>query len=392
MDPSPPSAAALSTLCSRGPRPEPPSEDGNHPLSPPIVRATTWAAADPERHAALFLERRPTFYQRFGSPAEARLEGFLAELEGGEEAVVFASGMAAVSTTLVAHLRAGSHLVAGSAIFEQTERLMRTLLVEMGVEVSFVDSRRVEAVAEVMRPSTRVVYVETPSNPRLHVSDVAAIAAIAKVAGAFLVVDGTFAGPALSRPLALGASLVVHSLTKSINGHSDAMGGVVIGSRADLAPIRHWKTLLGGVLDAEACWLIERGARTLPLRAERSSASALALAGRLAAHPAVEETRYPFLPADEGYAAARRQMSGGGSVVCFRLRGGVEASRRALGRLRLVPVATSLGGVESVIELPYDLDWAGDGTPAGERGFIRLSVGLESVEELWADLEQAITT
>ena len=362
------------------------------PLSTPIHRSTVFAARTAEEHAALLRERHPTFYQRFGAPNERHLEERLAALEGGEAGAVFASGMAAIATTLVELVPPRAHVVAGSAIFEQTARVLDWLAAACAVTVTWVDARDVDALAAALRPgATKLVYVETPSNPQLHVVDVAAAARAARAAGARLVVDGTFASPALSRPLAHGADLVVHSHTKLVNGHSDAMGGAVLGDAAAIAAIRRRRELLGGVIDPQACWLIERGLKTLPLRAARVSETALALAHELATHPAVCEVRYPLLPTHEGHAVARRQMSGGGPVICFRLHGGVAAARELVERLRVVRLASSLGGVDTVIELPYDLDWADDRSGAEEeRSWLRLSVGLEERTELAADLGRAL--
>jgi cystathionine beta-lyase/cystathionine gamma-synthase len=377
---------AANTACSpdAGPRPT--------PLSTPICRSTTFAAATAAEHSRLLSDRSPLFYQRFGAPNERRLEEVLAALDGGESAAVFASGMAAIATTLLELVPPRSHVVVGRAVFEQTARVLDWLVDATEVAVTWVDARSVEEVERALRPgATKLVYVETPSNPLLHVVDVAEVARATRRAGARLVVDATFASPVLSRPLAHGAQLVVHSLTKLVNGHSDAMGGAVVGDLATVAAIRRRRELLGGVIDPQAAWLVERGLKTLRLRAARVSESALALARELADHPAVAELRYPFHPDHEGYGAAIRQMTGGGPVLCFRLHGGVEAARALVARLRLVRLATSLGGVDSAIELPYDLDWSDSVPQASEqRSWLRLSVGLEEASDLIADLRSAL--
>ena len=237
-----------------------------------------------------------------------------------------------------------------------------------------------------------MIYVETPSNPLLDIVDIAAIAQ-EKRPGIELYVDGTFGSPALQTPIALGATLALHSATKYLGGHSDVMGGVASGRRELIAHIREMQILLGTVMDPHAAWLLMRGIRTLGVRVRRQAETALALARKLSTHGAVASVSYPFLESDEGYAIASRQMRGGGGVVSFVVKGGVSAARRFADRLALIPIATSLGGVETIVELPYDLDFGeGELGPEGEKlgGTIRMSVGLEELDDLWADLSQAL--
>ena len=365
----------------------------NHPLSEPIVLATTYAAGTAANHKELYQNGSTTFYRRFGNPTAAAAARVIADLEGAEDAIVFGSGMGAIATALFAVLRTGDHVVASREIFAQTRVLLDTVLRGYGVETDFVDERDTATVAAHIRPNTKLIYLETPSNPLLHIADIAAVARHLRP-GIELFVDGTFASPALQTPLALGATLSLHSATKFLGGHSDVMGGVASGRRELVARLREMQILLGTVLDPHAAWLLLRGVRTLGVRVRRQAETALALARALAQHPAVEQVAYPYLETNPGYDVASRQMSGGGGgVVTFVPRGGARAGRRFADSLKLIPIATSLGGVETIVELPYDLDF-GEGmeqeTEAPFAGAIRMSVGLEHYADLWADIDQAL--
>jgi len=365
----------------------------NRPLASSIVRGTIYTAPSAEEHARLYQGGAKTFYQRFGHPSEEELAEKVAALESAESALVFASGMAAISTALLAHLPPGSHVIAGEQIFAQTDEVLRWLEAGRGVDVSFVDTRDLRGIASALRPSTRLIYLETPCNPTLRVSDIAAVSALARERGVMVFVDSTFATPMGQKPLCLGASLVLHSATKLLGGHMDVMGGVVAGATDVLKPIGEMKRLLGGVLDPQASWLLLRGIKTLAVRSERVFASARALAELLQRSPLVESLYYPLLPTHPDFEVASRQMSGGGGVISFSLKGGAVQARRLLNSLRLIQIASSLGGVETVIELPYDLDWYGKDphlVGAVSTGLIRLSVGLEDIEDLTADLSQAL--
>ena len=365
----------------------------NRPLSSLIVRGTIYTAPSAEEHARLYQGGAKTFYQRFGHPSEEELAEKVAALESAESALVFASGMAAISTALLAHLPPGSHVIAGEQIFAQTDEVLHWLESGRGVDVSFVDTRDLRAIASALRPNTRLIYLETPCNPTLRVSDIAAVSTLARERGVMVFVDSTFATPMGQKPLCLGASLVLHSATKLLGGHMDVMGGVVAGATDVLKPIGEMKRLLGGVLDPQASWLLLRGIKTLAVRSERVFASARALAELLQRSPIVESLYYPLLPTHPDFEVAARQMSGGGGVISFSLKGGSVQARWLLNSLRLIQIASSLGGVETVIELPYDLDWYGkDPHLAGavSTGLIRLSVGLEDIEDLTADLSQAL--
>lgn len=366
----------------------PPATRGNRPLSPPVERATTFEAPTAAEHARLYHQGARTFYQRFGNPTTAAAAAKIAELEGAEAALVFSSGMGAISTSLMTVLRGGDHVVAQDAIFDQTHRFLAGPLKDLGVETTFLDPRVPGAVERALRPNTKLIYLETPSNPMLHVVPLAEHAALARQRGLLLFVDGTFASPALQQPLALGVSLSLHSATKYLGGHSDVMAGCASGATELIGRIREMQILLGTILAPDAAWLLLRGVRTLGLRIARQSRTAASLARYLAAHPAVADVRYPFLEGFDNEAAARAQMRAGGGMITFRIRAGGDAAARFVERLRHIVLATSLGGVESVVELPYDLDFTPDG---GERpAWVRFSVGIEEEADLRADLEQAL--
>jgi methionine-gamma-lyase len=379
-----------STLCARA---WPQNNGEVRPLSLPIERASVYAASSAAQHADLFRSGADTFYLRFGHPSEKPLAEKIATLEGAEAAAVFASGMAAISTTLIAHLRPGDHVVTGDQIFDQTDTTFTWLAETCGVEVTRVDTQETGKVADAMKPNTRLVYIETPSNPTLRISDIAAIGKIAASVGALLIVDSTFASPFAQQPLSLGADLVVHSGTKLINGHSDAMCGLVAGRVDLIQPILAMRRLLGGVLDPSASWLVQRGLRTLKVRADAIFASARRVADTLSEWPGVRSVSYPLLSSSKNYDVAKRQMCAGGGVVCFTLDGGAPQARAFVDALEMIEIATSLGGVETTVELPYDLDWI-DKPPSDPElaGLIRLSVGLESIEDITGDLKHALVS
>jgi cystathionine beta-lyase/cystathionine gamma-synthase len=283
--------------------------------------------------------------------------------------------------------------VVHAGTFDQTRKLLEGPLAGLGVATTFLDARDPADVARALRRETRLLYVDSPSNPLLDVIDLRAMAELARPRGIELFVDSTFASPFLQQPLALGATLVVHSATKFLAGHSDVMCGAVAG-RADLLDrIRVSQVLLGTILDPQGASLLLRGIKTLGVRIERQSASALQIARYLAGHLGVAEVRYPWLEGTPDEALGRRQMRGGGGVVTFRLAGGRDLAARFLDRLQLVAIATSLGGVESVAELPYDLDFDSDAPEAEadlRRGFVRLSVGLEDLDDLLGDIDRAL--
>jgi cystathionine gamma-synthase len=373
--------------------------DATRAIAPPLHLSTTF------EHPPDSSETTGYLYARYGNPTEERLERALAGLEGGAAAVVYGSGMAA-GTALMQTLPAGAHIVMADDCYFTYRTVARELGGRMGLDLTIADLSRPEALAAALRPSTRLVWVETPSNPRLKLTDIAAAAAQAHAVGARLVVDSTFATPALTRPLALGADVVLHSLTKYVGGHSDVQGGALVLAHAgaagasaverrdaagadDLAAaLVRGRTLLGPVAAPMSSWLMLRGLRTLSCRVQWCCASALRVATALEAHPAVERVHYPGLSSHPQHALAAKQMRGGfGGVLSFEVRGGRDAALATVGRLGLIASATSLGGVETLIEHRQSVEGTESATPPG---LLRLSVGLEDADDLVADLVQAL--
>lgn len=346
-------------------------------------------------------------YSRSGNPTRAALEEALAAVEGGAAGFAFASGLAAEDAVLRAALRPGDHMVIGNDVYGGTYRLVARVLGPWGVEHTPVDLTQADRLVDAIRPGqTKVVWVETPSNPLLSIADIAAIAAHARAAGALLVVDNTFASPALQNPLALGADVVVHSTTKYVGGHSDLVGGaVVVGDGAQLPAGLEGPTGTTSVRDAVGflqnasgavagpfdAWLALRGLKTLDVRMQRHCASAQRVAELLVGHPAVTEVSYPGLPTHPGHELAARQMRGFGGMVSFRV-GSAEAAAAVCGATRIFTLAESLGGVESLVEHPARMTHGSvAGTPLEvPDDLVRLSVGLEDVDDLLADLDRAL--
>jgi methionine-gamma-lyase len=368
----------------------------SRPLSPPIIQATTFQAETSESHGALFRDGADTLYTRMGNPTLSSAAEKVAALENAERALVFGSGMGAITTALLTFLESGDRVVAQREIFAQTFTFLDRLARSLGIETDFVDATRMDEVTEAIRPNTRLIYIETPSNPLLHVVDIRAAVEIARERGIMLLVDSTFASPYLQNPLDLGATLVIHSGTKFLGGHSDVMCGVIAGEDSLIRRIRETQIMLGTILDPHAAWLLLRGMKTLGVRVQRQCDSALEVARFLAGHKGVTAVHYPWLEGSPFHDLARTQMRGGGGVLSFEVEGGLEGARKFLDSLELIPVATSLGGVETVIEIPAELDFGDDelGDDAGRdeihTGLIRLSVGLEDVQDLIEDLGRGL--
>ncbi len=334
-------------------------------------------------------------YSRTGNPTRAALEACLAALEGGQFGLAFASGLAAEDTVLRL-LAPGDHVLAGNDVYGGTYRLFEQVFRAYGLDFSYVDTTDLTQVKESVRPNTRLIWLETPTNPLLNVSDISAIAEIARSRAAppYLVVDNTFATPYLQRPLALGADLVVHSTTKYLGGHSDVIGGAVVGrDKALLERLAFLQNAVGAVPGPLDCFLILRGIKTLPVRMERHSDNAAAVASFLATHPKVARVFYPFHASHPQVTVARRQMRTGGGMVSFILKNGADAARQVADSTHLFALAESLGGVESLIEIPAAMTHASTANSplAVDAGLVRLSVGIEAVEDLLADLASALS-
>lgn len=380
-----------------------PAVPGQPVLSPLVPATSFYADPDVVGFSANDLnEHAPHFYARWSNPSTEALERRLAALEGGEAAVAFASGMAAISALFFARLKAGDHLVLSNVCYAGVAELAQQTLPELGIEVTAVDTSSVEEVAAALRPNTRLVHVETPANPILRLADIAAIAEVVHANGAALSVDSTMATPIATQPLALGADDVVHSLTKYACGHGDALGGAVIGRREAMAALRKASLIhLGGALNPFAAWLILRGLETLPLRMAAHQAGATAVAKFLEGHPRIRRVIYPGLASHPQHELARRQMRNFSGMVSFTADNAPELARRFAQRLKLVAYAVSLGKTRSLIfYIPAEdliassfrlspvaaeryRAWTGDGT-------FRLSVGIEDPADLIEDLTQAL--
>jgi cystathionine gamma-lyase len=359
-------------------------------VMPPIYATSTYAQSSPGVHKGYE-------YSRTQNPTRMAFERCIADLEGGGRGFAFASGMAATAT-LLELVDSGSHVVAMDDLYGGSFRLFeRVRRRSAGLDFSFVDLSNPDAAAAAIGPKTRMIWIETPTNPLLKLVDVAAVAAAARGRGVLVVVDNTFATPWTQRPLELGADIVMHSTTKFLNGHSDMVGGVAVVGDAELGErLAYLQNAIGAIGGPFDSFLALRGLKTLPLRMRQSSESALAIAARLERHPAVERVLYPGLPSHPQHALAKRQMAAGGSgVVTFFLKGGLDAARRFLERLEVFTLAESLGGVESLVDHPAIMTHAS--VPAEARAklgisdsLVRLSVGIEDVEDLIADLESAL--
>ncbi|KAB0941219.1 PLP-dependent transferase [Cronobacter sakazakii] len=364
--------------------------DQHGAVMPPIYATSTYAQPAPGEHTGYE-------YSRSGNPTRHALERAIAELEAGSQGFAFASGLAAISTVLEL-LDKESHIVAVDDVYGGTYRLLENVRKRTaGLTVSWVKPDDLAALEAAIRPETRMIWVETTTNPLLKLADLEAIAGLARRRGLISVADNTFASPAIHRPLTLGFDIVVHSATKYLNGHSDVVAGLaVVGDNPALAQqLAYLQNAVGGVLDPFSSFLTLRGIRTLALRMERHSASALKIAQRLAQHPQVEKVFFPWLESHPQYALARRQMALSGGMISIVVRGDDQRAAQVIKKLRLFTLAESLGGVESLVSQPFSMTHAS--IPLEQRlangitpQLIRLSVGIEDAEDLLADLEQAL--
>jgi len=351
-------------------------------VTPPIHLSTTFQRAADGSFPSGFI------YSRDGNPNRRSLEQCLCQLEGGAAAAAFASGQAA-TFAIFQSLRPGDHVIAPADAYYGTINLLMDHFGPWGLEATFVDMTDLDAVRSAVRPTSRLFWVETPSNPRIRVTDIAAVVEIARAASARVACDNTWATPVLQRPLELGADLVMHATTKYLGGHSDILGGAVVAREADeqFQRVRAVQSSAGGVPSPFECWLVMRGIRTLPYRMRAHSANALALARFLESHPRVERVHYPGLESDPGHAVASRQMALPGGMLSFLVRGGREDAMALTGRLHLFTRATSLGGPETLIEHRQSIE--GPRTRAPEN-LLRVSVGLEHADDLIDDMRQAL--
>ena len=379
-----PPGARFSTICIHaGQTPDP----GTGAIITPIFQTSTYVQEELGKHKGYE-------YARTQNPTRAALEANIAAIEGGKAAYAFASGMAAIHA-LTTLLRAGDHVVVTDNTYGGTFRLFDKVLTRYKLEFSYVDTSQPELVERAIRPNTKMLFVETPTNPVLRLTDIAKTAEIAHAHNARLVVDNTFASPVLQRPIAFGADLVTHSTTKYLNGHSDSIGGVVIATRdEDVEWLKFIQNAAGAILSPFDSWLVLRGTKTLAVRMAQHNANGMALAEFLSTHPKVSRVIYPGLPSHPQHELAKRQMRGFGGMVSFDV-GTFEAARRVCNRVRLMALAESLGGVETLISHPATMTHAS--VPAERRkaigltdSLVRISAGIEDVADLIDDLRQAL--
>ncbi|MBI2941024.1 MAG: PLP-dependent transferase [Chloroflexi bacterium] len=375
-----------------GERPDP----ATGAIAPPIYQTATFGLDRAETGAARFAGQLPGYiYTRIANPTQTVFEEKMATLEGGEAALATATGMAAINALAFSLLRAGDHLLASDALYGSTYDLFAHRLPGFGIATSFVDATDLSAVERALRPETRLLFVESPGNPTLAVADIQALAALTRPRGTMLAVDNTFATPINQRPLALGADLVVHSATKYIGGHGDALGGVLVGASALVDQVHRGLNDFGGTISPFNAWLLNRGAQTLPLRVARHNENGLAIAQFLEGHPAISWVHHPGLASHPQHAVARRQMKGFGGMIAFELKGGLDAGRGLMNAVRLCTLAVSLGDVRTLISHPASMSHAK--VPRERRvaagisdGLVRLSVGLEDAADLIGDLGNAL--
>lgn len=365
-------------------------------LSTPIYQSTTFVSRNADEMAAVYGGQKPGYmYTRYGNPTIHALEVKMAALEGTESAIAAASGMAAISSAILGYVKAGDHMVAGKSLYGAAYNFIASVLPRLGASSSFAASARPEDYANCIRPNTRLIYFETPSNPVLAITDIAALAQVARDHSIPLMIDNTFATPVLQQPAALGVTVVVHSATKYLCGHGDALGGVIAGPREYIATLNHEIMRdFGGVISPFNAWLILRGIHTLELRVMAQSASAARIAEFLAAHPKVERVNYPGLASHPGHDLAARQMKAFGAMISFEVRGGYEGGKRVMDGVKLFARAASLGDTHSLIV--HSASTSHQAVPREERlalgisdGLVRLSIGVEACEDLIEDLDLA---
>lgn len=374
-----------------------PNRKAHGAITTPISCTATYVfddTAEMRDHFEGRIEREE--YGRYGNPTVDVAERKLAEICGGEDCVIFSSGMAAITTTLLAMLRSGQHVVLTSDCYRRTRQFVTQVLGRFGVESTLVAPDDYDGLARAIRKETRMVISESPTNPYLRCLDLERVSAItAEHPGVKLLIDATFATPMNQDPLAQGADLVFHSCTKYLGGHNDLLGGAVVGSAALIGALRDFRGVLGGILDAHSAYLLIRGMKTLELRVQRQNQTGLRVARALEAHPRVERVFYPGLESHPDHAIARRHMTGFGGVVSFLVRGDLDATSRFIDACTVPIIGPSLGGVESLIEQPalmsfYELTTEQREAVGIKNNLVRLSVGIEDAEDLIADLDQAL--
>jgi len=362
----------------------------NGPLATPIYQTSTFEVTDNDQQVRA--TDTDMFYTRYGNPTHTVVEAAIAKLEGADAALLFASGMGAITTSILALLKSGDHVVAQRDIYGGASKFFTQWLPKLGIETTLVDTTKYEQHQRAIRPNTKILYLESPTNPTVRVVDLHKTAALAKQHGLISMIDSTFATPINQRPTEFGIDLIMHSGTKYFGGHSDLISGIVAGRKDLIDRIHQTRTTLGGVMDPHAAWLLLRGIKTLAVRVQRQNESALRIAEFLAQHAKVRRVHYPFLEDHPQRAIAMEQMSGGGGMVSFEVEGSGEDAKRMTEALRLFTLAPSLGGVDSLVSIPVLTSHAMISPDQRQKmgvteQLIRLSVGIENADDLIADLQ-----
>lgn len=364
---------------------------------PAIYQTSTFKFRNAEHGAKLFAnEEEGYIYTRLGNPTVKALEDSIAALEQGYGGLGCASGMAAVHTVFATLLKSGDHVICSDSVYGPTTTILTTIFAKYGVESTFIDTSDIKNIEKSFKSNTRVVYIETPGNPTMCITDIAESAKLAHAHGCKLVVDNTFMSPVLQKPILLGSDIVLHSLTKFLNGHADVVGGVIVAKeKEDFEVLKKTLILLGGTINPFNAFLVHRGIKTLAIRMKKHTENAQKIAEYLEKHPKIDWVRYPGLKSHPQYEIGMKQTSAPGGMISFELKGGVEAGRTVMDNVHLCQLAVSLGGVETLIEHPASMTHASMDKELRLQakitdGLVRLSVGIENADELIADLEQAL--
>ncbi len=372
-------------------------EDAYGSATVPIYQSSTFKFKSARHGADCFSGKSDGFiYTRIGNPTIRALEQNIASLENGRDGIATSSGMGAITSVYMALLGSGSHIISSDAVYGPARGVLEQDFSRFGVEATFVNTSHLDQIVDAIRPNTRLLYIETPANPTMELTDIAACAKIARDNKLILVVDNTFCSPYLQKPLDLGADVVLHSVTKFINGHADIVGGVIVSNTPELCrKIRHCMVYMGCNMDPTQAFMVLRGVKTLAIRIERAQENAMQVAEFLQQHPKVSWVRYPGLKSHPQYALAEKQMAGFGSMMSFGLHGGYQAGEKLMNHVHLALLAVSLGGVETLIQHPASMTHAGispeNKLAAGiTDDLVRLSVGIEDVGDIIADLESGL--
>jgi methionine-gamma-lyase len=367
------------------------------PVVPPIYQTSTFKFESADHGGSLFAGKQKGYiYSRMLNPTIEAMEDAVADLEGGYKALGCGSGMAAIHTTFAALLNAGDHVICSKSVYGPTNTLLATVMNRFNIETTFVNTSDTSKVENALKPNTKVIYIETPGNPTLETTDLEKVSDIAHKNNAIVVVDNTFMSPILQQPIKFGVDIVIHSMTKFLNGHADVVAGIIVVKDDDT--YKHFrKTLnqLGGVIDPFNAFLVHRGLKTLAIRMKKHSENAMVIAEFLESYPKIEWVRYPGLKSFPDYKIAQKQHSAPGGMISFELKGGIEAGKKVMNSVELCQLAVSLGGVETLIQHPASMTHLTMGKEARESagitdGLVRLSVGIENVDDLLGDLKQAL--